>query len=92
MQPCRSTEPLLYTVKKNTRWAVHDHLLSNTKDASVQTFNFRSSVVMSIHICQYCPSSAAEEKTIVYNLQPTTVTQMLVTKAAFCWSTKQLQR
>jgi len=76
MQPCKSTEPLLYTMKKNTTWADHDHLLSNIKDAFVQTLNFMSSVVMSIHICQYCPyrlrnSSTAEEKQfcVIYNQQ-----------------------
>jgi hypothetical protein len=63
----------------------------------VQTLDFMSIVVMSIHICQYYHyrlhnPSAAEEKTILCNLQPTTVTQMLVTKAAFCLSTMQLHR
>jgi hypothetical protein len=78
MQACKSTEPLLYTMK-NARWTNHDHLMSNIKDASVQTLNCVSSVVMSIHIFQYCHyrlhnSSAAGgggggEFCVIYNQQ-----------------------
>jgi len=80
MQAFKSTEPLVYTMKKNTKWVDHDHLLSNIKDAFVQTLNFMSSVVMSIHICQYChyrlhnsftaPPPSPPKNYVIYNQPP----------------------
>lgn len=50
MQAHRSSEPLLYTMKKNTGWVGNDQFLTNTKDGSVLTLNFMSSFVMPIYV------------------------------------------